>query len=67
MGYTILQVALTLDGYISREDDSVDFLDAIDDSFSDHFNSFVSSIDSIVMGSKTYEVMLSFGDIPYKN
>lgn len=67
MSYVILQVAVSLDGYISRKDDSVDFLDAIDDSFSNHFNSFVSSIDSIVMGSNTYEVMLSFGDIPYKD
>jgi dihydrofolate reductase len=67
MSYVILQVALTLDGYISRKDDSVDFLDAIDNSFVNHFNSFINSIDTIFMGSKTYEVMLSFGDIPYQN
>lgn len=67
MGYVILQVAVSLDGYISRKDHSVDFLDTIDPSFQSHFTSFINSIDVIVMGSKTYDVMLKFGDIPFKD
>ncbi|BCR35825.1 dihydrofolate reductase family protein [Mariniplasma anaerobium] len=67
MGYVILQVAVSLDGYISRKDHSVDFLETIDPSFQNHFTSFIDSIDFIIMGSKTYDVMLKFGDIPFKD
>lgn len=67
MGYVILQVAVSLDGYIAKKDDSVDFLETIEPSFENRFASFLNSIDIIVMGSKTYEIMLEFGDIPFKN
>ncbi|MCD4826302.1 MAG: dihydrofolate reductase family protein [Acholeplasmataceae bacterium] len=67
MGYVILQLALTIDNYIARLDGSVDFLDPIDDSFNNQFKNFIDSIDSMIMGRNTYEVMLKFGDIPFKN
>ena len=67
MNHVILQVAATLDGYIARKDDRVDFLDQIDDSFLPYFNAFIDSIETIIMGRKTYEVMLTLGDIPYKD
>jgi dihydrofolate reductase len=67
MRYVILQVAISLDGYISRKDHSVDFLDNIEPSFQKHFETFINTIDVIIMGSKTYDVMLKFGDIPFKD
>lgn len=67
MGYVILQLALTLDGYIARTDGTVDFLENSMDGFQTDFDDFVSSIDSIVMGRKTYNQMLTFGDIPFKD
>jgi dihydrofolate reductase len=67
MGYVILQLALTLDGYIARPDGSVDFLDGTISEFDVEFQSFVSSIDSIVMGRNTYEKMRTFGEIPFKD
>jgi dihydrofolate reductase len=67
MSYVILQVAVSLDGYISRKDHSVDFLDTIKESFQKYFDAFINSIDVIIMGSKTYDVMLKFGDIPFND
>jgi len=67
MNYVILQLALTLDGYIARKDGSVDFLDDINSSFKDEFDSFVNSVNKIIMGRGTYEKMLEFGEIPFKD
>ena len=67
MSYVILQLAVTLDGYIARIDNRVDFLDEIDESFTSRFKSFLISIDTIIMGKKTYEVMLTLGDFPFKD
>lgn len=66
MGYVILQLAQTIDNFIARLDGSVDFLDPIDDSFNEQFEKFSNSIDAIIMGRNTYEVMLKLGDIPFK-
>jgi len=37
------------------------------ESLTEDFNKFVESIDTIVMGRGTYEVMLGFGEIPFQN
>ncbi len=66
MSYVILQLAVSLDGYIARKDGSVDFLDNMESAFSDEFNKFVNYVDVLVMGRNTYEVMLNFGGIPFK-
>ena len=42
MSYVILQLAVSLDGYIARKDGSVDFLDNMESAFSDEFNKFVN-------------------------
>ncbi len=67
MSYVTLQLALTIDGYIARKDGNVDFLDDINSSFKDEFNLFIKSVDTIIMGRGTYEKMLEFGDIPFKD
>ena len=67
MSYVILQLAVSLDGYISRKDHTVDFLEEMNPALSESFHKFLSSIDTIIMGSKTYEVMLGFGDIPFQD
>lgn len=67
MSYVILQLAQTLDGYIARKNGSVDFLDDINSSFTKVFNKFVKNIDTIIMGRGTYEKMLDFGEIPFKD
>lgn len=67
MSYVTLQIAQTLDGYIAKKNGSVDFLDDINSSFKDEFSKFVKSIDTIIMGRRTYEKMLEFGEIPFKD
>lgn len=58
----ILFIATSLDGYIARMDGRIDWL------FTDQdygFREFFSNVDTVVMGRKTYEISLSFGEYPY--
>jgi dihydrofolate reductase len=68
MKKVILYIAQSIDGYIARNDGSVDFLENIDnDDQSDHgYSEFMAGIDTVVMGRKTFEVIESFDiDWPY--
>ncbi len=59
----ILFIASSLDGYIARQSGEVDWL------FTDKdygYTEFFAQIDTVVMGSKTYEQLLSFGEYPYQ-
>lgn len=54
-----LFIACSLDGYIAREDGSVDWL------FTDQdygYKKFYRSIDTVLMGRKTYEKAIQLGD-----
>jgi len=62
MRKVILNLAVTLDGYISRLDDRVDFLDDLNTGDSDlGFTDFLASVDTLVMGRKSYDVTLELG------
>lgn len=57
----ILYIAMSLDGYIAREDDSVDWLIG-DGSEGDNlgtYKEFYQSIDMVVMGYKTYAEIIN--------
>ncbi|WPB81963.1 dihydrofolate reductase family protein [Archangium violaceum] len=56
-------VAATLDGFIAREDDSVDFLptNVSPEHVMDYFHSLLSEYDTVVMGRGTYEPALKVG------
>ncbi len=62
----ILYIAASLDGYIARTDGSLDWLDNLDNpDKSDYgYGEFIESVDTIIMGRKTYEVVSGF-DIPW--
>ena len=63
MRKVILFIASSLDGYIARTSGSVDWL------FTDQdygYTDFFATIDTVLMGRRTYEQVLSFGDYPYK-
>lgn len=60
----ILFIATSLDGYIARPNGEVDWLLA-DDDFG--YEEFYRSIDTVLLGNKTYEQVLTFGDYPYQN
>lgn len=57
----ILFIACSIDGYIARKDGGIDWL------FSDQdygYTPFRKSYDTVIMGRKTYEQVLSFGPYP---
>jgi dihydrofolate reductase len=60
----ILFIASSLDGYIARENGDIDWLP---ETGSSGYGDFIKSIDSVVMGKKTYDQVLTFGDYPYKD
>lgn len=56
MRKVILYIAMSLDGYISRENDAIDFLGGQTNIEVDYgFDAFLDSVDTLIMGSKTYK------------
>lgn len=60
----IAYVATSLDGYIAREDGSIDWLP---ESAESGYDAFYKSIDTVIMGKTTYDQVLTFGEYPYKD
>jgi len=58
----ILFIATSLDGYIARPDGAVDWLFTEGDF---GYEDFYKQIDTTLMGRKTYEQVLTFGEFPY--
>lgn len=57
-----LYIACSLDGFIARKDGSIDWL------FNDAdygYQEFYDSVDTLLIGRKTYEQALGFGEWPY--
>ena len=63
MGKIILHIAAGLDGYIARETGDVDWFPTNTDS---GYDEFYKSISTVIMGKKTYDQILTFGEYPYK-
>ena len=57
-------VGTSLDGFIARNDGSFDFLDAGGNE-PHGYEEFMASVDALVIGRKTYEVVLSLGGWHY--
>ncbi len=55
--------ATSLDGYIARADDGLDWLPT--DPEPHGYDEFIATIDAIVMGRKTFDVVLAFGSWLY--
>jgi dihydrofolate reductase len=62
-------IATSLDGFIARKDGALDWLDKANATVPPGqdlgFSAFIDSVDTLVMGRKTYEQVLSFGEWPY--
>lgn len=59
-------IAVSLDGYIARADGSIDWLTERGEQAGDTgYGEFMASIDTVVLGRKTYETVLTFGFWPY--
>ena len=59
-------IAVSLDGYIARQDGDIDWLLKRDDPTEDHgYAAFIADKDWIVMGRGSYEKALTFDQWPY--
>lgn len=62
-------VATSIDGYIARDDGSLDWLDKANAQCPAHedggFKRFLASVDTLVMGRNTFDMVMSFGQWPY--
>lgn len=59
-------VASSLDGCIANGEGDVSWLDDLNIAMEDTgYDAFYSTVDALVMGRKTYEMILSFGTWPY--
>lgn len=67
MRKVVLYIACTLDGYIASDDDQLDFLKPFEHSgkISEHIESFMESVDTVVMGRMTYDFIKAFEPWPY--
>ncbi|WP_242062994.1 dihydrofolate reductase family protein [Nostoc sp. FACHB-145] len=57
-------IASSLDGYIAREAGEIDWL------FTDQdygYTEFIAEVDTLIMGRKTYQQVLSFDEYPYND
>ena len=58
----ILYIAMSLDGYIATPEGELDFLSVVEKEGEDYgYTAFVETIDTVIMGRKTYEKVLSLG------
>jgi dihydrofolate reductase len=63
----IVYIATSIDGYIAREDGSIDWLMELPNpDHSDYgFSVFMNRVDGIIMGRKTFGTVLGFNPWPY--
>jgi dihydrofolate reductase len=62
-------IATSLDGFIARKDGSLDWLDeasaVVPEGEDLGFRAFLESVDTLIIGRKTYDHVMSFGRWPY--
>lgn len=64
MRRVVLFIATSADGFIAREDGAIDWLPSVDgDDYG--YNGFIKTVDTLLMGRRTYEQLLTFGPFPY--
>lgn len=60
-----IYIAVSIDGYIARQDNSLDWLDRVGGFDEDYgFRKLLDSIDALIIGRKTYEIATTVSD-PY--
>jgi len=58
----VLYIAISLDGYIADVNDDLSFLSIVEQEGEDYgYSDFVKTIDTIIIGRKTYEKVISMG------
>jgi len=58
----VLYIAMSVDGFIAKQNDDIDFLSLVEKGGEDYgYSDFVDSIDAILIGRKTYDRILAMG------
>ncbi len=65
----ILYIAMSLDGYIAKPNDDLSFLSIVQEEGEDYgYGEFISTIDTVILGRKTYEwVLTQVAEFPHAN
>ncbi|WP_412062410.1 dihydrofolate reductase family protein [Rubrivirga sp. IMCC45206] len=63
--YAVAYIAASVDGFISRPDGGLDWLPTPSGDQDYGYHAFVASVDTLVLGRKTYETVHGFGEWPY--
>ena len=58
----VLYIAMSLDGYIANADNDISFLSVVEKDGEDYgYTDFVNSVDTVIIGRKTYDQVLALG------
>lgn len=61
---TILYIAMSLDGYIAKPNDNLDFLEMVQQTNEDYgYRDFMNNIDTIITGRKTYDWVMNMAKV----
>ncbi|MFY8107911.1 MAG: dihydrofolate reductase family protein [Bacteroidia bacterium] len=63
----VLYIATSLDGYIAKPNDELDFLSIVEQEGQDYgYADFIKTVDTVIVGRKTYDKVISMGfDFPH--
>jgi dihydrofolate reductase len=63
----ILYISMSLDGYIAKPHDDLSFLSIVEQDGQDYgYEEFVNTVDTVILGRKTYDKVISMGfDFPH--
>lgn len=65
----VLYIAMSLDGFIARENGDIDWLSIVEAPNQDYgYAEFIKDIDTVILGRKTYDKVLTFGiEFPHQD
>lgn len=61
----VLFIAISIDGYIARPDGDISWLDEVQGEGDNGYSEFIQSVDTVVMGKKTYDDVLKLTNNQY--
>jgi dihydrofolate reductase len=62
----IVYIAMSADGYIAKPNDDLSFLSVVEKSGEDYgYGAFTESIDTVIVGRKTYDWVVKHADFPH--
>lgn len=65
MGKLVLYIAVSLDGFIAGEGESLEWLDAVEGRGDNGYEDFYKDVDTVLMGRKTYDWIMNHTEFPY--